>query len=246
MYSARVSKSACPVKSEPGIDSESTSEVLFGESVLIQESKGEWCKIKTLRDGYEGYVLSTVLELTDTQATHWVCNKATLVFEQADIKSVVVRRLTFGSALVAESFDSNFLALPSGGFIWAAHCLQAGETMTANMIEIGRQHYLNAPYRWGGRSSDGCDCSGLIQMIAIARGIELPRDSADQQAFLKIDIEYNDRQAEDLVFWSGHVGMLESPDMLLHATAHSMRCCFEPLEQVIQRAGSPEAIKRII
>lgn len=220
--------------------------MLFGESVLIQESKDEWCNIKTLRDGYEGYIQSSVLELTDTQSTHWVCNKATLVFEQADIKSVVVMRLTFGSELVGESFDGKFLALYSGGFIWAEHCLQAGETIPTNMIEIGRQYYLNAPYRWGGRSSDGCDCSGLVQMIAMATGAELPRDSVDQQAFLKVDIEYNDRQAEDLVFWSGHVGILESPDMLLHATAHSMRCCFEPLEQVIERAGSPVAIKRII
>lgn len=234
------------MKAEPSDDSESISELLYGESVQIHESVDGWCKIESVHDGYKGYIHSDVLDLTEMIATHWVCNKATLVFEQADIKSAVIDRFTFGSVLCAESSGEHFLRLQSGGYVWADHCFALGKLLSESMVEIGRQQYLHAPYRWGGRSTDGCDCSGLVQMLAKAVGIELPRDSIDQQQSLKVDIEYQHRQAEDLVFWPGHIGILESPDLLLHSTAHSMRCCFEPLAQVNDRAGMPVAIKRIV
>ena len=84
-----------------------------------------------------------------------------------------------------------------------------------------------------------------MQMLAMATGVSLPRDSVDQEKALTENIEFQNRTAEDLVFWAGHVGVLMSPDLLLHSTAHSMRCCVEPLQDVIQRAGSPVSIKRI-
>jgi len=247
LKTARISKTACAVKSAPSNDAESSSEVLFGETLLVQESTDNFSKVKILRDGYEGYIETDSFDISDLTATHWVANKATLVFERADIKSVVVRRILFGSELVIVDYssDGRFLQLHDGGFVEAQHCLKAGVFLSSGMIEIGRQHYLNAPYLWGGRSSDGCDCSGLVQMLAMARGIDLPRDSKDQQISLNNDIGFSDRLAEDLVFWPGHVGLLESPDTLFHATAHSMRCCFEPLQQVIDRAGTPTAIKRL-
>ena len=247
MKTARISKTVCAVKAEPSNAAESTSEVLFGETILVQQSTDNFSKVKILRDGYEGYIETNSIEASDIPATHWVSNRATLVFERADIKSVIVRRLLFGSELLVVDYhnDGRFLKLHSGGFVEAQHSLKKGVFLSSGLIEVARQHYLNAPYLWGGRSSDGCDCSGLVQMLAMARGIDLPRDSKDQQKSLENNIDFPDRQAEDLVFWPGHVGLLDSPDTLFHATAHSMRCCFEPLQEVIDRAGKPVAVKRL-
>lgn len=244
---ARICKSLSPVKSEPDSQSESTSEVLYGESVLVQEHDALWARIKTERDGYEGFVQTSAYDQSNVSTTHWVCTRSTLLFEQADIKSRVTQRLLFGSELNIneELADGKFLRLMCGRFIWASHCLRYDHTLNHSMTEISQEHYLNAPYLWGGRSTDGCDCSGLVQMLARATGQYLPRDSADQEAYLPSNVEFDNRCADDLVYWPGHVGILQSADYLLHATAHTLRCCVEPLSDVIQRAGNPSSIKRL-
>ena len=235
------------MKAEPQQQSESTSELLFGESVLVLEQNGNWSRVRSVRDGYEGYIEASACEIVDTAATHWVSTRATPVFERPDIKSYIELGLVFGSelALVEANVEGKFLQLSGGGYVWSAHCLEKNIRLQASMIEIAQSNYLHAPYVWGGRSTDGCDCSGLVQMLAMARGVSLPRDSIDQENALKTNVDFEDRAAEDLVFWPGHVGVLQSPEVLWHATAHTMRCCVEPLQDVIKRAGSPGSIKRI-
>ena len=53
---------------------------------------------------------------------------------------------------------------------WIKHC--------HNMIGI--------PYVWGGRSSDGMDCSALLQLSFQAIGINLPRNTDQQQKYMKL------------------------------------------------------------
>lgn len=249
MSLARISRSVCTVYLEPNPQSEASSELLFGESVQILEHDGEWCQIKSVHDGYAGYVKTAACDLNEApSSTHWVGTKATLLFENPDIKAPVIQHILFGSELAAveTSTPENFLELRGEGFIWAAHCLEKKELLSSSMVEIAQQHYLNAPYRWGGRSTEGCDCSGLVQMLAKSKGINLPRDSGDQERALNANIDFENRAAEDLVYWPGHVGILKSPDLLLHSTAHTLRCCIEPLQEVIDRAGNPSSIKRAI
>jgi len=241
----RVSRPKATVKSSPNKHSEASSELLFGESVTVVGEGAEWSSVKVVRDGYEGFVETNALAVSSKTATHWITSKSTLVFEQPDIKSPVVRRLLFGSELSLEPVNEKFMQMGDIGFLWAAHVKESNTFLESSMIDIAQNNYLNAPYLWGGRSSDGCDCSGLVQIVAMATGNNLPRDSGDQERALTETIDFDNRAAEDLVFWPGHVGILKTPDLLLHATAHSMQCCIEPLSDVIERAGAPSSIKRI-
>ena len=45
--------------------------------------------------------------------------------------------------------------------------------------------FLNVPYLWGGKSYQGVDCSGFIQLIHQTSGNYLPRNSNDQMQYCK-------------------------------------------------------------
>ena len=197
LSAVRICTPLCTVKESPSADAKASSELLFGESVqVLREEKG-WLKVRATADGYEGFVESNACHSTDHAATHWVTARATLVFEQPDIKSPVVHRVLFGSPLSLSDcdVDDKFMHLSDVGFIWANHCKKSSDVLSASLIDIAEQYYMGAPYLWGGRSSDGCDCSGLVQMLAAAKGIKIPRDSGEQENALPDDVEFKDRAA---------------------------------------------------
>lgn len=74
------------------------------------------------------------------------------------------------------------------------------------------QKFLGVPYKWGGTTPGGFDCSGFTQYVYKQLGITLPRTSEEQYA-ATTRINAPDLQPGDLVFSEmssngpGHVGM---------------------------------------
>jgi len=100
---------------------------------------------------------------------------------------------------------------------------------------------MGTPYLWGGKTSAGLDCSGLVQLALQSTGRECPRDSDMQQALGSPVTSETALQRGDLIFWKGHVGLYAGEGRLLHANAFHMAVAEEPLAQAIERiraAGS--------
>ena len=86
--------------------------------------------------------------------------------------------------------------------------------------------WLGTPYRYGGKTRSGTDCSGMtMEVYRSALGIALPRSSRDQQKFCK-SIKKSSLDAGDLIFFStgrdksrvSHVGMYIGDDKFIHAS----------------------------
>lgn len=245
----RISKPVAPLQSAPSHNATCVSEALYGERATALEAHGQWMLVRQQHDGYEGFIHSDGLIRIDEAypaPTHWVALRSTLLFSEPDIKSRVIYRVPFASELTLASINSSsFSKTHCGFYIRTDHCLPLGTAHPLKPIELARSYFLGAPYLWGGRSPEGADCSGLIQLLARSQGIRIPRDSGDQEKANNHTITEDQLRPNDIVYWPGHTGLLLDHQTLLHATAHSLSCVEEPLEAVINRAGTPSSYKRL-
>ncbi len=107
---------------------------------------------------------------------------------------------------------------------------------------------LGMPYVWGGRGGVGIDCSGLMQIAFARAGYALPRDSDQQEASAGhlLGAEEAPRHG-DLLFFAGHVGVLEDADTLIHASQAAGMVVREPLAEIAaRREGGITSRRRVL
>ena len=113
------------------------------------------------------------------------------------------------------------------------------------------ERFVDVPYLWGGKTSLGIDCSGLVQVALTAAGIACPRDSDMQEKALGTAASdgLSGLRRGDLVFWKGHVAIARDGATLVHANAFHMAVAVEPAAEAVARiaAGGSRvsAIKRL-
>lgn len=226
------------VRVGPDTAAEASSELLFGEGFEIVDVKAGFALGRGLHDRYIGWVIFDALALPGSKPTHRITARRAPVFAAASIKADVQQELPFAARL-AGVLAGDFLALASGGFVHRRHV----EGAPANRFAAAAL-FADAPYVWGGRSPDGVDCSGLMQQALAAEGITLRRDT-DLQREQGEAVKFAAREAGDLLFFPGHVGLLLAGDLLCHANAHWMAVVTEPLADVMARLpGAPEPVVR--
>ncbi|MFK8081250.1 MAG: NlpC/P60 family protein [Granulosicoccus sp.] len=258
-----------PMRVAPDHAAECSNECLYGERFVIAspgstpkypwahrdllsepDNQGsQWMFVIAQRDSYTGYVEKNHLQAVNSRGTlptHWVHARSTLIFSQPSIKSQVLNRLPFLSRVTSQAeVQPPFRALTTGGYVWDQHLLKTDQSIDVTPLQLALSHFLGAPYLWGGCTPEGLDCSGLIQALALAKGLSIPRDSKDQEYQLKHSVAIGSKKTQDIIYWPGHTGILVDPETLLHATAHSLSCVIEPLDTVIERAGQISSVKRL-
>jgi cell wall-associated NlpC family hydrolase len=218
-----------PLRREPRFDAPLDSEALFGETLTLYDEGEGWAWVQLNRDAYVGYMPSEGLARVILAPTHKITALRTYVYPRPDSKSPPLAQLSLNARIRAAGREGNYLALAHGNYIFAGHA--AGlEQSAADYVAVA-EAFLGTPYLWGGRTSLGLDCSGLVQLALEAAGQSCPRDADMQGAELgrSIDWQGGGLVRGDLVFWDGHVGIMTSATDLLHANAHHMAVAVEPL-----------------
>jgi peptidoglycan DL-endopeptidase CwlO len=87
----------------------------------------------------------------------------------------------------------------------------------SSVVSIAEQ-YLGVPYRWGGASPSGFDCSGLVMYVFAQVGVSLPHSSYAQYG-MGSPVSRDQLQPGDLVFFDGlgHVGIYVGGGSFIHA-----------------------------
>ena len=226
-----------PVRTEPSHGATLLTEALCGERVTIYETDEDgwaWGQLKT--DGYVGWLPAAALLASAAAPTHKVAALRTLVFPGASIKLPPTDGLPLGAHVSVVREQDSFAVSAAGGYVPKRHLapLTAAETDFVAVAE----RFADVPYLWGGKSSLGIDCSGLVQVALAACGVPCPRDSDMQEAAVGKPISLAGLQRGDLIFWKGHVAIAMNRNSMIHANAFHMAVAAEPMAEGLARIGA--------
>jgi cell wall-associated NlpC family hydrolase len=246
---ATVIASVTQVRPRPDVMASLDTQALFGERMTVYERKDGWAWVQLAADDYVGYVREDDLHFAGWRAaTHRVIALRAPIFVRADLKSAPQGFLPFNAEAVVTERQGGYVRIGDGQWLADQHVAVRG-VWDSDWV-ASAERCLHAPYLWGGKTPDGLDCSGLIQIAMQASGLACPRDTDMQERALGAALlEGAKLRRGDLVFWKGHVGVMIDEASLLHANAHHMLVALEPVADAIARIaakGTPvSSIRRL-
>lgn len=78
--------------------------------------------------------------------------------------------------------------------------------------------YAGVQYRWGGRSTAGIDCSGLVSASYMLNGILIYRDAKIMDGYPVHEISMEQMKMGDLLYFPGHIAMYTGYGRYIHST----------------------------
>ncbi len=228
---------------------------LYGEPVVILESRGEWLKVAaaaqktTLSEyGYPGWVPAAHITKNDVYLNELKSLPHVVVAKkQADLytgaeRAGVAGELSYQTSLPLLEEKDQIVAvrLPDGGtgYLSRQDIKKTGDLFfSRDGIVSEAEQFLGLRYIWAGTVAYGFDCSGFTMRLYQSQGISIPRD-ADEQARAGLDVARQDLQPGDLVFFAAkggtgqihHVGMYTGSGLMIHSPGSSSSIRIDALD----------------
>ncbi len=213
-------------------DGKRNRQLIYGSKVKYFAEADGWAFVQNTYDKYVGYVPQSAIGKA-TEKTHTVIAPLAHVFIEPNIKSKNIEMLPLAARVSGEMVENGFLETELG-WISVSQIKQKTE-LSKDPVEVSKL-LQNAPYLWGGNTTLGIDCSGLIQISLLLCGIDCLGDSDQQMNTLGQNIDIGSpRKKGDILFWKGHVAWVVNERQILHANAYHMATVIEEANEAIER-----------
>lgn len=241
----RVVATHTALRREPRSDASLDTELLAGEAFITYDTdENGFAWGQSVGDGYVGYVARDDLDPQVPEPTHRLTALRSPLYPGPSLKLATQSFLSLNARLHVVAIEGAYARIAcgshGGGYVHTAHIAPL-DALEDDPVAVA-ERFLHTPYLWGGRTSLGLDCSGLVQLSLAAAGIYAPRDADMQEAGLGQALAIDDELAHltrgDLVFWKGHVGIMCDGATLLHANGHHMAVARETLAQARERIAT--------
>lgn len=211
------------VRPRPDADSEAVTELLPGEDFAVLEYAGGWAWGYCLGDHITGYVEAIALA-ERIEPTHIVCEKCAPVTPDGHITSTIIANLPMGARL--HGTEQGACLTTEYGCVSMSHLHAIGDHEPDPVLIAERM--LGAPWRPGGRTVDGIDAPGLIQLALALAGLPAPH-LIDQQRRLGGAVRDGaPSRRGDLVLTETGGGLMLDDLLMIHASRDAGKVCVEP------------------
>lgn len=236
----RVARGVIGLYANPDEHAGQQTQLLWGEKFKTYEKKNGWVWGQAELDDYVGYAKAECFAAPE-EATHRVRTLGSPLLFAPDVKQGTRENLPMNAKLCVSESGGRFARLTNGFYVFAGHLAPIDATV-ADWVSVAEQ-FAGLPYVWGGKTSAGIDCSGLVQTALEAGGIKAPRDTDMMEAGLGNTLDSNAQlRRGDLIFWKGHVGIMLDTERLIHANGFWMQVSVEPLKLVVARTIEREQL----
>ena len=217
---AWVASTVADLKAQPKDRAERVSQLLLFTQCQVLEKRQNWWKVQG-PDGYVGWIKARQLAEGDLPQPVW--KTAVPVLEVHALRSGrLVGRMALDTRFCGEVVREEVqFRWPTGEEVLVPRVKVVSAKWSGtsqDLLTIGRR-LVGIPYLWGGTSTFGFDCSGLVQrLFHFVFNLWLPRDSRDQRRVGQKVASLEELLPGDLVFFPGHVGIWAGEGTLIHAS----------------------------
>ena len=206
---------------------EVSDELLFGTVIEII-SENDTCVYCRTDYGYCGYI--NKWELCECETADCGISGYRYIYNRCDVlncpeyKYAPVMSLSKGARIkIISQYDNRFSVCDIGKKKYYisnnAFVRRYGSGFPDGFIAAA-DSYVGTPYRWGGKSDYGIDCSGLAFMCASLCGKQLYRDAVPKEEYLYIK-NCCEIQKGDLIYFKGHVAVYAGNGEIIHSSGRA-------------------------